>query len=96
MHCHVPRHEGLGGKGLEAMGAAVLVWKVHQVPVLEHPGVVDEDKVTLGAVDIKGLLLVDKLHMLLEVGLPTGLVPAYVADELEVVGRLVAKSDGTT
>ena len=91
MHCHVPRHEGLGGKGLEAMGAAVLVWKVHQVPVLEHPGVVDEDKVTLGAVDIKGLLLVDKLHVLLEVGLPTGLVPAYVADELEVVGCLMAK-----
>ena len=94
MHCHVPRHEGLGGKGLEAMGAAVLVWKVHQVPVLEHPGVVDEDKVTLGAVDIKGLLLVDKLHVLLKVGLTTGLVPAYVADELEVVERLVAKSDG--
>ena len=91
MHCHVPRHEGLGGKGLEALGAAVLVWKVHQVPVLEHPGVVDEDKVTLGAVDIKGLLLVDKLHVLLEVGLPTGLVPAYVADELEVVGCLMAK-----
>ena len=91
MHCHVPRHEGLGGKGLEAYGAAVLVWKVHQVPVLEHPGVVDEDKVTLGAVDIKGLLLVDKLHVLLEVGLPTGLVPTYVADELQVVGCLMAK-----
>ena len=91
MHCHVPRHEGLGGKGLEAMGAAVLVWKVHQVSVLEHPGVVDEDKVTLGAVDIKGLLLVDKLHVLLKVGLTTGLVPAYVADELQVVGCLMAK-----
>ena len=91
MHCHVPSHEGLGGKGLEAMGAAVLVWKVHQVPVLEHPGVVDEDKVTLGAVDIKGLLLVDKLHVLLKVGLTTGLVPAYVADELQVVGCLMAK-----
>ena len=96
MHEHVPRHEGLGGKGLEAHRAAVLVREVHQVPVLEHPAVVNKDEVTLSAFDIEGLFLVDELHVLLEVGLSVGLVPAYVADELEVVGRLVAKSDGTT
>ena len=95
MHEHVPCHEGLGLKGLEAYGAAVLVREVHQVPVLDHPAYVDKYEVTLGAGDVKGLLLVDELHVLLEVVLSVRLVPAYVADELEVVGRLMAKSDGT-
>ena len=96
MNKHVPCHEGLGFKGLEAYGAAVLVRKVHQVPVLDHPAGVDKDEVALGAADVKGLLLVDELHMLLEVVLSVCLVAAYVADELEVMERLVAKSDGTT
>ena len=91
MHGHVPCHKGLGGKGLEAHRAAVLVREVHQVPVLEHPVVAEEYKVALSAADVKGLLVVDKLHVLLEVSLSVGLVPAYVADEFEVVGRLMAK-----
>ena len=91
MHEHVPCHEGLGLKGLEAYGAAVLVREVHQVPVLDHPADVDKDEVALGAADVEGLLLVDELNVLLEGVLSVGLVPAYVADELEVVGGLVAK-----
>ena len=90
MHGHVPRHEGLGGKRLLAHRAPVLVREVHQVPVLEHPAVVDKDEVALGALDIIGLLLMDKLHVLLEVGLAVGLVSAYVAHVLHVVGLLVA------
>ena len=96
MHEHVLRHLGLGGKGLEAYGAAVLVREVHQVSVLDHPAGVDKYEVALGAADVEGLLLVDELHMLPEVVLSVGLVAAYVADELEVMERLVAKSDGTT
>ena len=91
MHEHVFRHLGLGGKGLEAYRAAVLVREVHQVPVLDHPAGVDKYKVALGAVDIEGLLLVDELHVRLEGVLSVGLVPAYVADELQVVGCLMAK-----
>ena len=90
MHGHVPRHERLGGERLLAHGAAVLVWKVHQVSVLEHPAVVNKDEVAFRAFDIVGLLLVDELHVLLKVRLTVGLVPAYVAHELHVVCLLVA------
>ena len=89
---HVPCHEGLGGERLLAYRATVLVWKVHQVPVFEHPAVVDKDEVALRALDVVGLLLVDELHMLIEVCLAVGLVPAYVAHELHVVGLLVAEA----
>ena len=57
--------------------------------MLEHPAVVDEDEFALGALDVVGLLLVDELHVLLEVGLAVGLVAADVAHVLQVVGLLV-------
>ena len=95
MHSHVPRHEGLASEGLLAHRAPVLVWEVDQVSVLQHPVVVEKDEVTLGALDIKGLLLVDELHMQLEVGLFAGLVPTYVANVLFVVGFHVAETRST-
>ena len=90
VHSHVPCQEGLGGKRLLALRAPVLVREVHQVPVLDHPGVVDKDEVALGALDIEGLLLVDKLDVVLEVNLTVGGVPTYVAHEFHVVGLLMA------
>ena len=59
--------------------------------MFEHPAVVNKDEVTLSAFDIKGLFLVDELHVLLEVRVFVGLMATYVAYVLQVVGLLVAK-----